>query len=312
MGEGSSDTGLRYWYRSRFSYKSRFYYGLMGMLHGIFRHFYLCSIVVLSSSLILCGILVLPSVATAQTAGSANAIGLGSTGVAAATGSGDFWSNPSILARTAPAVSVSWVQFAGLNEFSSIRATIAFRVREAIFGAGIRRFGSDFYHRTSFHLATAYSIGDLHLGASSLYRRVYQGHQYQPLHSISVQTGFLLRLSDSVYIGFRANNLLQSRYLKTNEQLPSDLAAGLEVRMHKTLHTTLDFVKDLRYPLSLRWGVVWEPVANIRFLAGQTMRPETFSIGLSILWDSWRGTFAFQQHTPLGLTPAIDLEYILP
>ena len=263
-------------------------------------------------SLVLVVCLISPPVALSQSAGSAEALGAGSTGIASVTGSSSFWMNPSLLLHQNPVISISRVQFAGMRELSSIRGSVVFGIGRMGWGAGIRRFGSDFYHRSALRLASAVSAGDLTFGMSGTYVRVFQGFAYNPLHSITVQAGMLIRLSDDVYAGFRANNLLQSRYFKTNERLPSDLAAGLGIRLHETLESTFDLVKDLRYPLSLRWGVVWEPVSNVRFLAGHTTRPETFSCGLSIRWDAWKGTFAFQQHTSLGITPAIDLEFLLP
>lgn len=250
----------------------------------------------------------LPGWVLAQTTGSAQMMGMGSAGVASDNGSHSVFVNPAAMLRTSTSIAISWSRFVGLRAFSNFSAATILTAGRSRFGLGLHRFGSDFYHRTSLTLAAAYPLENLLLGLSTTGKRIYQGSNYDALQAVEVHLGAVMALSEGVYAAFTATNVFQSAYFGTSEKLPSDLSAGIDILIHPDIRTSADLVKDLHHPVSVRWGMAWHPVERFAVYAGFSTRPQTYAAGFRLKTEDWHLTIAFQQHIPLGLTPALDIE----
>ncbi|WP_340106567.1 hypothetical protein [Rhodohalobacter sp. 8-1] len=242
-----------------------------------------------------------------QTTIGARSIGIGQTGVALPGHQWAIFSNSSLISTNERRISFYGFRYVGISEISDLAASVQVPAQFGSIGAGFHRYGFDLFSQTQLRLGYKKQFKQFHAGLSINYSHVQQGGGYGSAGALGLNLGLAAQILESLWFGARATNINQPAYGPTDEYLSRDLAIGLSYFPSPRVMITVDAVKDVRFPMSLRAGAEVELISGFRTRAGITTHPETYGGGLGYDTDLWQINIGFQQHIPLGLSPAIDI-----
>lgn len=263
------------------------------------RNSFFCVVVISSVCLI--------EISYCQTTIGARSIGLGQTGVALPNHQWAIFSNSALISTDERRVSFYGFRYVGITEITDLAASVQLPTQLGSFSAGFHRYGFNLFNHTHLRLGYKKQVGQFHAGGSVSYSHVQQGGGYGSAGAIGINIGFAAQIIESLWLGARALNVNQPSYGGSEEFLPRDLAVGLSFLPSDRVLLTADAVKDVRFPLSLRAGAEVELISGLFTRAGISTRPETYAGGFGLVTDRLEINLGIQQHTPLGMSPALDI-----
>ena len=242
-----------------------------------------------------------------QTTIGARLLGAGQTGAALPYNQWAIFSNSALLETDQRSVSFYGFRYVGISEITDIAASVNVPTKLGSFGAGFHRYGFDLFNRTNIRLGYKKRFSRFHTGLAVSYTAVQQGGGYGSAGAFGIHLGIAAQIVETLWLGARATNVNQPVYGNSDEYLPRDLAIGLAYLPSGRMLLSIDAVKDVRFPISLRAGAELELIKGFEARAGITTQPETYSGGFGFTSDRWEINIGVQQHIPLGLSPAVDL-----
>lgn len=237
----------------------------------------------------------------------ARSVAMGQTGVALP---GDQWAlflNTSLLQADENQVSFYGFRYIGISELTDLAASTTIQTPAGTIGAGVHRFGYHLFNENRFRLGYKYQFDDFHSGISVSYIHIMQGGDYGSAGAIGIDAGLAAQLFDVLWFGARATNLNQPTYNSSDEEVPRELVVGMSYLPGDGIIITAELVKDVRFPISVRSGIEVEMINSFYGRTGITTVPETYSGGFGYKTSQLQINFGFQQHIPLGLSPALDM-----
>lgn len=234
-------------------------------------------------------------------------VGMGQTGVSVPSSNWSVFTNPAVMPTDENRVSFYGFRYVGISEITDMASAINYNTDFGTFGAGVHRYGFNLFNENRFLLAYKNSLSNFHYGASLSYTHVFQGGNYGSAGALGIDLGLGTEVTEGLWFGARATNINQPAYGDTDEELPRELAAGISYQLTPDALITTEIVKDVMFPVSFRAGLQFEIITSLFARAGISTQPETYSFGFGYIADRWEVNFALQQHTPLGLSPALDL-----
>jgi hypothetical protein len=242
----------------------------------------------------------------------AGSVGMGMTAVSATQTSWAVFNNPALMSTETGTVSFYAFRYAGFAELTDMAAAVSIPTRAGTFGVGAHRYGFDLFSENRFLAGWKYRFEQLHFGVAATWHHIVQGGGYGSAGALGVDIGFAADLLPVLRFGARATNINQPAYGgsnngSVNEYLPRELAAELTLKASDMLTLAAGLVKDVRFPLSVRSGIQFEPVTSLAIRAGFTTEPGTWSFGAGYTFSRFGVNLAMQQHDPLGLSPAMDI-----
>jgi len=242
-----------------------------------------------------------------QTTIGARSLGTGQTGAALPGNQWAVFSNVALLVTDERWVSFYGFRYVGISEITDLAASVTVPTKLGSFGAGFHRYGFDLFNRTNIRLGYKKRFSRFHTGLAVSYSAVQQGGGYGSAGALGIDLGIAAQIIETLWMGVRATNVNQPVYGNSDEYLPRDLAIGLAYLPSGRMLLSIDAVKDVRFPISLRAGAELELIKGFEARAGITTQPETYSGGFGFTSDRWEINIGVQQHIPLGLSPAVDL-----
>ena len=183
-------------------------------------------------------------------------------------------------------------------------------VESFVFGsvaASGSRFGFDLYRELSFRLSFGTDIAPgLRAGAALNYYRLAIP-DYGSASTFGGDLGLVWEASDDVAVGLSATNVNAPAIGRSKEKLPQTFGAGSAYAPFPGLILLLDLVKDIRFPLELRFGVEYSPLEALALRAGAGRDPSTFGCGVGVTLDPATVDYSFTRHEALGFTHRIGL-----
>ncbi len=237
----------------------------------------------------------------------AKLVSMGQAGVALPNSEWSLFSNSALLSTNQNSASFYRFRYVGISEITDLAAVLNFQTRLATVGFGIHRYGFNLFSENRVIIGFKKSFGTFHAGISTSYYHVSQGGGYGSAGAVGFDIGVAAELADGLWIGARATNVNYPTYGKTDETVPRDLSLGFSYRLAENTVLSMEAMKDVMFPLSLRSGIQIELIPSLFARAGFTSNPETYSFGFGYAPDRWSINIGLQQHNPLGLSPAIDL-----
>ncbi|MBU2492705.1 MAG: hypothetical protein KJ571_08790 [Bacteroidetes bacterium] len=163
-------------------------------------------------------------------------------------------------------------------------------------------YGFDLYKENKISLSFAKEIQtDFYAGISIFYNSL-SIHKYGNDNTFLITIGTSAKLADNITIGFTAENLTRSTYGNDGGQIPSYFRSGVSYNIASEFIVHLALEKEIQNPLSVKFGLEFEPIEFINLRLGVMNEPDTFSGGLGILYSYFRIDYAFFTHHDLGLT----------
>ena len=246
-------------------------------------------------------------VTIAQNAMGAKVVSMGQAGVALPDSEWSLFSNSALLSTNHNNASFYRFRYVGISEITDMAAVLNLQTGLGTLGVGVHRYGFNLFSENRLMLGFKKSFGTFHAGISTSYYHVNQGGSYGSAGAVGVDIGIAAELADGLWIGARATNINYPSYGKSDEILPRDLSLGFSYQLAENIVLSMEAMKDVMFPLSLRSGVQVELIPSLYARAGFTSNPETYSFGFGYMPDRWSINIGIQQHNPLGLSPALDL-----
>jgi hypothetical protein len=243
----------------------------------------------------------------AQQAMGAKSISMGQTGVALTKSDWSVFNNAALLRTDKHHISFYAFRYAGIAEITDMAAVLNYQTSFGTFGFGAHRYGFDLFNENRFLLAYKKSKDKFHFGGSVSYVHIIQGGNYGSSGAAGINLGIAAEVAEGVWFGARTTKINQPTFGKTDEELARDLAAGISFSFSERALIVAEVVKDVKFPISVRSGIEFEPVSSLFIRAGITTEPSTWSGGFGFTASNLELNFGLQQHNPLGLSPALDL-----
>ncbi len=234
-------------------------------------------------------------------------LAMGSTSVAHHGSKWALFSNPALADSEVSTLSVYAMQFSGFSELTDMAGAFTMPLKFGVVSAGIHRFGFDLFSENRFLIGFKKNYNRLHYGIVLNYHSVSFGREYPSVSAIGIHVGVAAEIIDGVMLGARATNINQPSFRGSDEILPRDLSVGFSYRLNRTLVLTSDIVKDVQFPVSVRFGAEAEIFQEFYGRAGFTTEPVTYSAGFGYSPSEWSVNVAVQHHELLGMSPAVDL-----
>lgn len=247
-----------------------------------------------------------PTILTAQGTIGARSFALGQTGTALKDDSWSLFHNPSLLRTDKPTVSFYGMRYAGFTEITDVAATLSTSNGLGTFAGGLHRYGFELFSETRFNFGYKNSLHQFHYGILVNYMHVAQGGGYGSARTVSIDAGLAAEISQRLLLGTMITNLNQATYGNTDEGLARELSIGLSYSLNDSLLFSGDLVKDVRFPLSLRTGIEFNPVPQLYARSGISTEPVTWTLGFGFEADNLFVNIAIQRHEILGMSPAMD------
>lgn len=233
---------------------------------------------------------------------------MGLTGVALTGSNFAIFSNPALIPDDRKSLSLYALRFSGFSELTDIAAAGSIAFSWGTAGFGLHRFGFELFNETRLHLAYKNSFEQFFYGVVLNYSTINQGDEYGSSAAFGINAGIAAEIIPDLWIAARATNINQPLYRNSEEELPRDLALGFSMKPVPLILYTLDVVKDVQFPASVRSGIEVQPVPRFFGRAGFTTEPTSYTLGFGYEPELFRFNIAVQQHDVLGLSPSVDLQ----
>ena len=244
---------------------------------------------------------------TAQQAMGAKSISMGQTGGAQIGSDWSVFNNAALLRTDQHHVSFYAFKYVGIAEITDMAAVLNYQTSFGTLGFGAHRYGFDLFNESRFLLAYKNSKGKLHFGGSVSYIHIIQGGNYGSSGAAGISLAIAAEVTEGVWFGARTTNINQPTFGKSDEELARDLSTGISYSFSERALIIAEVVKDVKFPISFRSGLEFEPVPSLYIRTGLTTEPSTWSAGFGYAASNLELNFGLQQHDPLGLSPALDL-----
>lgn len=256
----------------------------------------------------LCIISTLPAgVLYSQNSMGAKMISMGQAGVALPGSEWSLFSNSALLPTQQNNISFYRFRYVGIAEITDLAMVANLQTRFGSAGLGIHHYGFNLFSENRYLIGFKSSVQMFHYGVTASYYHVSQGGDYGSAGAIGIDIGIAAELMDGLWIGAGATNLNYPTFGKSDEALPRALSMGFSYHLTEKSIISMEALKDVMFPLSLRSGLQVELISSFFARAGFTTNPETYSLGFGFESDRWSVNVGVQQHNPLGLSPALDL-----
>jgi hypothetical protein len=239
------------------------------------------------------------------------AIGMANAFVAVAN---NFWSieyNPAGLAQLQEigcSVFIVPEQFS-LPELRTMACVVGIPSALVSTAVRIERFGFDLYKETMVGIAMARMIDqNIFLGMCMNWNQL-DIQTYGSLHYSSFDGGLLIRIIDNINIGFSLKNILIGRMSAADGSLRQQGLLGICWKPISDLLLSLEFEKDIRFPVSLKLGVEKKFLDVIALRTGIADNPDKYSVGIAIMYSCFEFGYAGYSHTDLGWTHQVELTF---
>lgn len=178
------------------------------------------------------------------------------------------------------------------------------------FGLRADILGGSLYRETSCALAYARSLGErFSLGVQfHIYHINMAGYGRAP--AVTVETGFLYRLSDEWSLGFNAYNPAGVWLGKRGmERLPALFSLGLGFDPSEKLYLGFELLKEENGPVDLRAGLQYAFHERFLVRAGLASSSSVLCMGLGVRLGLLRVEATTSFHSVAGLTPGLLIHY---
>lgn len=246
-------------------------------------------------------------IAFGQNSMGAKLVSMGQAGVALPDSEWSLFSNSALLSTNHNSVSFYRFRYVGISEITDLAAVLNLQTRVGTLGIAMHQYGFNLFSENRMIIGFKKSFGTFHAGISTSYYHVSQGGGYGSAGAVGVDIGIAAEMADGLWIGARASNVNYPSYGNSDEILPRDLSFGFSYQLAENTVLSMEAMKDVMFPLSLRSGLQVELIPSLFARAGFTSNPETYSFGFGYVPDRWSVNIGIQQHNPLGLSPALDL-----
>jgi hypothetical protein len=129
--------------------------------------------------------------------------------------------------------------------------------------------------------------------------------------NIGIDVGAVMNIVENLRWGFSLLNINRPVIGLEKDPLPQWYLTGFTYDLSDFADVSVDAVKDVRYPISLRIGTHYEPVEFLVVRFGIWSDPSRYFAGIGIRYRGLLFDYAVATHTELGLSHSIGFSFEL-
>lgn len=169
-------------------------------------------------------------------------------------------------------------------------------------GIGGMTYGYELYRESKIILGYSYNYENiLFLGAAINYQ-TYSIQNYGSTGVFYLNLGGLVYILDDLRWGFSTNNINRATVGDQDDQIPVVFSTGFSFDVLQNFSLNVSLVKDIRYDLSLAFGIDYDIIEYLSLRIGAADNPSKFTAGIGINYSILGLDYAFFTHPDLGLT----------
>jgi len=229
----------------------------------------------------------------------------------------DVWSQYSNQAGLAHvenmAIGLSYQNAFFVKELATNSIAFALPTKSGTFGLNYYYFGYSKYNENKIALAYAKSLGKkISVGIQLDYFITHIEGEFGTTGLPAGEIGILTNPIENLYIGAHVFNIWNT-HINSNDEtyLPIIFKLGASYKLYEKALLSVEFEKDIDYPVVVKAGVEFEVIDNLFFRAGISAKPVLFSFGLGYAFKSFKLDIAFTKHEVLDYSPSISLRYFI-
>ena len=174
-------------------------------------------------------------------------------------------------------------------------------------GIGGMTYGYELYRESKIILGYSYNYDNiLFLGAAINYQ-TYSIQNYGSTGVFYLNLGGLVYILDDLRWGFSTNNINRATVGDQDDQIPVVFSTGFSFDVLQNFSLNVSLVKDIRYDLSLAFGIDYDIIEYLSLRIGAADNPSKFTAGIGINYSILGLDYAFFTHPDLGLTHQVGL-----
>jgi len=200
-----------------------------------------------------------------------------------------------------------------VKELSTNSVAFALPTKSGTFGLNYYYFGYSKYNENKIALAYGKSLGKkISVGIQLDYFITHIEGEFGTIGIPAGEIGILSNPIENLYIGVHVFNIWNA-HINSNDEtyLPVIFKLGASYKLYDKALLSVEFEKDIDYPVVVKTGIEFEVIDNLFFRAGVSAKPVLFSFGLGYAFKSFKLDIAFTKHEVLDYSPSISLRYFI-
>lgn len=169
-------------------------------------------------------------------------------------------------------------------------------------GIGGMTYGYELYRESKIILGYSYNYDNiLFLGVAVNYQ-TYSIQNYGSTGVFYFNLGGLVYILNNLRWGFSTDNINRATVADQDDQIPVVFSTGFSFDIIQNFSLNVSLEKDIRYDLSLAFGIDYDIVEYLSLRIGAADNPSKFTAGIGINYSILGLDYAFFTHPDLGLT----------
>ncbi len=211
-------------------------------------------------------------------------------------------SDPSNLTSTQPLFGAGAISRKfGLRDLTESIIFVGSHYKDLGIGLGLAKFGNETYKETTLSISATNNIKDLLMVGLS-----FQFYQLNILN-YGQDNSFGFKLSARYKMNAKLEALMSILNAhgpvigQSKENLPQVISGGLLMKPSPKITGQVSFSHDTDFPISTRFGVIWEPVNHFHIAIGKVNQPNIFTTGGMFTFKNFRIEIGYLSYANLGL-----------
>jgi len=222
----------------------------------------------------------------------------------------NLWINPASIAQ------ISNVQLSlfyspspfHLKQLSNYGLISAYHSSVANISFGVQSFGFSLYKESLVSIGTAKMVTDgLSIGLNTQLYHV-SIDRYGSSSTAVIDLGAIYSATDKINVGLAIQNVTGSTFGE-DDDIPRGIVTGLSYTIEEIVTVNGDLIKDIRYPVFYRMGIILQPVETITVSAGSDGSTSRLFGGIGILVSPFKINYGIATHAELGLIHSIGITF---
>jgi hypothetical protein len=211
-------------------------------------------------------------------------------------------SDPTILSSASPLFGAGCISRKfGLKNLTKSVFVIGGNYKDYGIGVGVSKFGNLAYHETILSVSGTKNLKEILIVGFS-----FQFYQLGILNygqdtSIGTKLSARYKMNSQLEAMMSILNANRPVIGQSNEKLPQVISGGLLMKPSSGITGQVSFIQDTEFPISTRFGLIWEPVSHISIAIGKVHLPNIFTTGGMITIKNFRIEIGYLSYANLGL-----------
>lgn len=198
-----------------------------------------------------------------------------------------------------------------LPQLSNGGMLAAFPVESADGAIGITTAGFSLYREVTATAIVAKSFNNIFSAGLGLNFNHLAIARYGSAFVVGLDLGATVQVADDLSWGFALLNVNRPSIGKSDDELPLISITGFSYALLPDALVSFALIKDVRFPVSVRTGILFSPLEIIQVRFGVASEPARYSAGLGVKAAQITFDYSVSTHLELGLTHTLGLSITL-